>query len=79
MSFLDLPFEVFTGTPYIEIRGDEEVVISGCKNILEFQDDILRINCGKLTLRVAGNGLTLTNMSENRLVVAGKICEVSYI
>lgn len=76
-SFLaeDIPGDL----PRIEIVGDKRVLVENHKGILEYGDNIMRINCGKMIVRIAGEGLNLQALSLSELAVTGKITSVEYV
>lgn len=71
----DLPADL----PRIEIIGDKCVTIENHKGILEYSDVLMRINCGKMVVRIAGQGLDIRALSLSELAVTGKILAVEYV
>ena len=50
----ELPFNVLEGLPEIELLGNREAVIEHCQGVLEYDDKVVRINAGKLVVRITG-------------------------
>lgn len=67
------------GCPRIEIMGDRRVLIENHKGILEYGDTLMRINCGKMIVRIVGTELELRALSLSELAVTGKIASVEYV
>ena len=67
------------GLPRIEILGDRRVIVENHRGILEYSDTRMRIACGRLTLRILGEGLEIRALSLNELAVTGRIHAVEYI
>lgn len=66
------------GVPRIEILGDRRVLVENHKGILEYGDTLMRINCGKMVVRITGADLVLKALSLSELAVTGKIASVAY-
>ena len=49
------------------------------KKIEEYDDSVLRVRNGKQEVRVLGAGLTLSNMTEESVVVEGMIQSAEYL
>lgn len=71
----DLLFGGMTVTVY----GGKQAVIEGMKKIEEYDDSVLRVRNGKQEVRVLGAGLTLSNMTEESVVVEGMIQSAEYL
>lgn len=71
----DLLFGGMTVTVY----GGKQAVIEGMKKIEEYDESILRVRNGKQEVRVLGAGLILSNMSEESVIVEGKIQSAEYL
>lgn len=63
----------------IEIIGDKRVLVENHRGILEYSDTLMRINCGKMVIHIAGEGLVLKALSLSELAVSGRITGVKYI
>jgi len=70
--------DAFTDMPHIEAAGNRELVIDGCKGILEYGNDCIKVDAGRVAVRVEGRCLTLTSMSGDTLVISGRICKVEF-
>lgn len=72
---LDLPEDLGKDGYRIEIYKNT-VVIDGCRNVAEYGDGIIRINAGRVCVRVAGSGLTIKSFSCSQIVINGFIISV---
>ena len=57
----------------IELYGDRRIIIDGCKGLLEYRENIIRVALYKKTLTVTGTNLHLENMTEDSITVCGAI------
>ena len=45
---LEIPADVAGGLAQVELLGNREAAIEHCQNVLEYNDDVIRLNTGKL-------------------------------
>lgn len=65
--------------PRIEIIGDHRVIVENHRGIVGYDKNVMQIACGRLTLRIEGEGLELRTLSQQELSVSGTIHTVEYI
>lgn len=75
---LDLPQDAVSGYAHIEISGNREAIIEGCQGVLEYGDNLIALNTGKLTVRICGCGLTIVSMQNGQAIIKGTITGVDY-
>lgn len=75
---LDLPQDAVSGYAHIELSGNREAIIEGCQGVVEYGDNLISLNTGKLTVRVCGCGLTIVSMQNGQAVIKGTITGVDY-
>lgn len=66
-------------TPRIEILGDRRVSIENHEGILEYGQEVMRIRCSRMVVKISGEGLELRNVTLTELAVTGKIISVELI
>jgi len=71
--FLEIPKEVISNETKITILGFQEMLIENYKGILEYEDFYIRINTSIGTINVNGFNLNLNQMTEDDIIVTGKI------
>lgn len=72
-SLLELPREVTSSDIKITIIGFDEILIENYKNILEYQDILIKINTFEGALTIYGFNLKLEQMTDEDIKVKGKI------
>ncbi len=72
-QFLEIPKEVISKAPKITILGFQEMLIENYKGILEYEDFYIRINTSMGTININGFHLNLNQMTEDDIMVTGKI------
>ena len=75
---LDLPQDAVSGYAHIEISGNREAIIEGCQGVLEYNDNLIALNTGRLTVRICGCGLTIVSMQNGQAIIKGTIMGVDY-
>lgn len=75
---LDLPQTAVPGNPFIEISGNHEAVVDGCKGILQYDEDVIRLNAGKVIINFKGCELSICSMLSERVVINGKILSIDF-
>lgn len=77
-AVLELPPDMLSGMAHFEFSGNREAVIEGCRGILEYDENIVRLQAGKLTVRILGRGLALRNLRRDSAIVSGFITSVEF-
>lgn len=72
-SFLEIPEEVYEGSPKITIVGFDEMVIENLKGVLEYEEYFIRINTSIGIININGFDLKLENMTNDDIKIKGKI------
>ncbi len=63
---------------HIEINSGKEVLIEGCRGILEYSDTKIKVSIGRQAVTVNGCELTVRNMFTRMIVIIGRISSVEY-
>lgn len=77
-KLLEVPADVITNMAHLELAGNREVNIDGCKGILEYDENIVRINAGSMIIKFSGRGLTLRNLTQDSAVLEGFITSIEF-
>lgn len=75
---LELPENVFSDTDRLEIICGREAVVEGCKGVLEYDGEHIKLDMGKTTMLFKGAELIMERMSEQSVVIRGKIASVEF-
>ena len=73
----DIPADITDGMT-LEMRGRNELLLCGCKEIFEYSRERIRILQGKCSVCVSGRRLTMTSYSEGRITVGGEIDSIDF-
>lgn len=75
---LDLPNIAKPHTAHLEISGNSEALVDGCKGILAYDDGYIKLNLGRGTVAFTGSDLSLENMTFEQAVITGVIATVEF-
>lgn len=77
-NLLELPREVTSTDIKITIIGFDEILVENYKNILEYQDILIKINTFEGTVTIYGFNLKLEQMTDEDIKVKGKIDTIEF-
>ena len=75
----DLPADVISDLPHIELIGDCQLLLANHQGILSYSQEAIDINAGKLIIRVGGQSLELAAMNGSELRIKGRIRTVELV
>ncbi len=78
-ELLEIPAETVLNLPHIELSGNREFLIENYRGIVEYGDEVVKINGGKLIIKLSGSGFQLKSMAPEMLVLAGRIKSIEFI
>lgn len=65
--------------PKIEMLGNREIIIDGCKGIVEYGENLIKLNTGEYVLSVLGDELIIKSFDGSVAVISGKIAEITFV
>lgn len=77
-SLLEIPREVVSTDIKITVNGFDEILIENYKNILEYQDILIKINTYEGTITIYGFNLKLDQLTDEDIKVNGKIDTIEF-
>lgn len=75
---LDLPKDIVLNLSRITITGNIAVFIENHKGIVEYKNDLIRINTSTGTLSVSGQGLLIKTILQDEICIEGKIKAIEF-
>lgn len=73
-----IPVSNMLNSVCIEMKGNREAVIEGCKSIEEYDENMIRIKVKKMSLIFFGRDLEIKCMNYDSLVIEGFITSVEF-
>ena len=77
-SLLEIPREVVSTDIKITVNGFDEILIENYKNILEYQDILIKINTFEGAITIYGFNLKLDQLTDEDIKVNGKIDSIEF-
>lgn len=76
---MDLPLDAASRKCIVEIAEDKRVLVENHQGVIEYCNGCIGIKVSFGLLKISGCGLELIQMTNDQLVIAGKIEEVKLI
>ncbi len=62
----------------VDLTSNNEALICGSKGIIEYSDNMVKINCGKITISFEGEKLGINSLSPEEIKVTGEIIRIDF-
>lgn len=69
----ELPYELVLNLPKVSVIGDIQAVIENHKGIVEYENNIIRINSSIGMIKITGNSLVIKNIMAEEIIINGSI------
>lgn len=77
---MNLTSAVLSKYSHIEFSKDnQEAIVEGCTGIIEYNDNVIRLNTPKFILRFTGRNLQVSCMTEDSIIVRGFILSMEFL
>lgn len=70
--------DLFEGA-YIELRGNNDLLVEGCEALLGYDENLISLQIGKQTLNIHGKHMQMRYLSEKKIAISGYIKGVLYV
>ena len=65
--------------PKIEMSGNREIIIDGCKGVVEYGENLIKLNLGENVLTLSGSELVINSFDSGIAVINGQIGDISFV
>lgn len=76
---INIPACALPDFSHFEINSNKEAIIEGSKGILQYEENIIRVNMGKMITSFCGRNLSLKCLDSDSLVITGFITSIEFI
>ena len=76
-SKFQLP-QVIVNEPKIEMTGNREIIVDGCLGVVEYGENLIKLNIGETVMSISGDGLVINSFDNGVAVISGQIGEISF-
>ena len=73
-KMLDFPADTFGSIPVIELKGNSEVTVYGCRKVIDFSGECVKLKTVKDDVYICGSELYLSDFTAGSVSVSGNIC-----
>lgn len=77
-KMLDIPSSALIGLPQMELSGNREAVVEGCQGILEYDENVVRLATGKMSIKFTGRNLQIRVLTHDSAIVEGFIVSIEF-
>ena len=63
---------------HIEIFSNKKIILEGCINILEYEDDFLKLKLKKGSLLIMGSGFSISVFENENIIINGNISSIEF-
>ena len=77
-QFLNDQKETFLPDTHLEVIDSREAVLEGCRGVLEYGQQRIRLNCGRRIVCFLGDELELRCLTAETAVVTGRIMAIQF-
>lgn len=63
----------------IEMLSNREIIVDGCKGVIEYGENFIKLNIGELTLDVVGQDLIIESFDGGVAIIRGRFAEINFI
>ncbi len=71
--------EFFVDEPKIEMLGNREMIVDGCKGVVEYGETLIKLSLGENVLSLSGDNLVIKSFDSSVAVITGLICDISFV
>ncbi len=76
---MDFPLETLYNLSQIQLTGNREAIVEGCKGILEYDDCMIRLKTKSMQISFWGSGLMLKCLNTDNVIIEGKLERLEFI
>lgn len=76
---LEIPIEIVMDLPKLTIVGKNEVTILNHKGIIEYKEEVIRVNTKSGIFKISGEALEIKTILSEEIIIVGLIQEIEII
>jgi len=65
--------------PKVTILSDKEITVENYKGIIEYEENLLRINTEVFIIKIEGAGLLIKNINDDELIINGRVKNIEFL
>lgn len=76
IEMLELPKEVDLDVPFFSMLGNEEVTVENYKTMLEYSENIIKLNTVKGVIKIEGRNLQIKEITGEDIKINGIVTKI---
>ena len=78
-SILDIPTDLLCGGCYMEMRGQNDLLLQGCRSIARYSEEEIVLQLCRDQVRIRGRGLSCISYHADKMEICGWITEIDFL
>ncbi len=74
----ELPKDIVLDVSKVIIIGTSQVTVENHKGIVEYSEELIRINTGSCIMRLTGRNLSIKTILQEEITIVGEITGIEY-
>ena len=74
----NIPINIIKDQTHYEFNSNKEIIVEGCKGILQYEENIVRLNMKNMITIFCGKKLSIKCLTEDSLIITGFITTVEF-
>lgn len=75
---LEEPATAFLPPVRVELLGNRQAIVDGCRGIIEYSDTCIRLSTDRLILKFTGAEMEIKSLTDTSVIVEGNILGLEY-
>ncbi len=76
---LDIPVGALSKAARMEVSGNRQVLIEGCRGIVKYDEDQIQVRTADGTVRFTGRELCMTSLNPACAVITGRLLSLEFL
>lgn len=77
-EWMEIPTDILSGQPHVELFGNREIMIDGCRGILEYGETFAKLDCGGMVLTIRGQGICINSFVQSAVNITGVLTDLDF-
>ena len=73
-----LPTDAVCGAVKLTVYGRRRALIENHNGIIDYEEDLIIVDCGAMRISIRGDELTLTAMNKNDMLIRGRLLSIEF-
>ncbi len=74
----DIPLDIIRDQTHYEMNSNKEIIVEGCKGILQYEENIVKLNMQNMITVFCGRRLSIKCLTEDSLIITGFVTSVEF-